>query len=250
MELGGITSLYGLQTLQSSSRLRPGQAADAFAADIMRRAGGNDPLSPVPPVNGVQGGVTGVLSLEGAQAAGTVQDASRNEPAAKAAEKSARAKSLEQALSATVNYMADHFGDTAATAMMGLIYKRVGDGAVTEDSLANALLDVAKFVDKNFGIEAGDDFIGHLNGTLNDSLNTYFDNGSNEEFLAVTVSASGASVNGTDLGASFVGSLADNINAILEQYAALRKKPAKAQNPYGDLTDPLSAKSILLDAAA
>ncbi len=216
----------------------------------MRRAGGENPIAPVSAVSSVKGGVTGVLGIEGGQAAQGAANAAKTEPAAKAAENSAAGKDLEKALADTVSYMADKFGDKAATAMIGLVYKRVGDGAVTEENLGNALLDVVKFVDQNFGIEAGDGLIEHLNGTLNDSLNAYFDNGSNEDFLAVTKTASGVTVNGTDLGVSFADSLADSINAILEQYAAMRKKPAKAQPPYGDLTDPAQAKGILLDAAA
>ncbi len=251
MEIGTLSSPYGLLTLHNSSRLlRPRQTGDAFAADIVRRAGGNDPLSPVPPVNAVTGGVSGVPGMEGAQAAPGAGDAGRNEQEARAAEHGARSAGLEKALSGSVNYMADHFGDKAAAVMMGLVYKRVGDGPVTEESLGNALLDVAKFVDKNFGIEAGDGFINHLNGDLNDSLNAYFENGSSEEFLAVTISADGASVNGTDMGDSLIGAMTDSINAVLARYAELRKKPAKAASPYGDLTDPLTAKGILLDAAA
>ena len=224
MELNGLSSLFAPSAPRGPLGLQPRETASTFAADIVRRAG-VDTVASTPPENGAA-------------------------PSVDAADKNTAAKNLEKALASTVDFMADRFGDTAASVMTALIYKGIGDGPVTEENLGQALLDVAKFVDANFGYSEGDAFINHINGSLNDSLNAFFDNGSNEEFLAVTMSGSGATVNGTDMGDSLIGSLVDSVNSLLEQYAALRKKPPKVASPYGDLLEPLAAKGLLLNEAA
>ena len=99
---------------------------------------------------------------------------------------SPRRKELEQALSDTVQHVTDKFGGKAATAMMGIVYKRLGNEAVTEHNLGEALLDVTRFIDASFGFDKGDAFLSHLNGDLNKSLNAFFDNGKNEQFFAST----------------------------------------------------------------
>lgn len=94
--------------------------------------------------------------------------------------------SLAAALVDAVDYLGDTFGADTADAAMGIVYSRVGDDEITEDSLGKGLLDVIRFVDRNFGFEGGDEVIARFNGDLNDSLNEYFDNGLSEQFYAVT----------------------------------------------------------------
>lgn len=101
-------------------------------------------------------------------------------------EKLGRLRELESALSATSAYMASAHGERAASAMAGIIYKSLGDGEINESSLGNAFLDVVRFVDSAFGTDAGDAFMDHLNGSLNETLNAFFDNGLNETFFAVS----------------------------------------------------------------
>ena len=130
--------------------------------------------------------------LDGVNAA---QDASAaqvdDEQAAALAAKQSELEKLESALSSTVAYMKEKHGDQAASAMIGLVYKRLGDGDINEETLGNAFLDVTRFIDKNFGTGAGDDFMAHLNGSLNDSMNTFFDNGLNETFMVAPASSGG-----------------------------------------------------------
>lgn len=135
-----------------------GAAKESFAADIIKRTGLQDAK--------VQGDKNQEISPE-------------------ALLKQERLSSLESALSSTVNYMAKNYGDAAGTAMMGIVYKGIGNSTITEDNLGNAFLDVVRFVDKQFGTKEGDDLIRHLNGNLNKSMNELFDNGKNEVFYAV-----------------------------------------------------------------
>ena len=100
------------------------------------------------------------------------------------ADSSANITELQESLSRAMDYMRENFGDTAAQAAMGLVYKAVGNGEVTEDNLGNGLLQAIKFVDKNFGFAAGDQVISFFNSDLNKSINEYFDNGMMEVFYA------------------------------------------------------------------
>lgn len=135
------------------------QTASVFASDISRR-------------------ITGASGLQEAQAARPEQSAEQA--------KLDNLQKLESSLAGTVGYMVEQHGEQAGTAMMALVYKRLGEGEVTEERLGQALLDVTRFIDKNFGFAAGDGFMEHLNGGLNRSMNEYFDNGLNETFFAVT----------------------------------------------------------------
>lgn len=203
-----MSSLSGLFNSLNATRykslLHPSEAAGTFASDIVRRA----------------------------KTPGVDAD-SAAEPDVDAKEKLKQAKQLESALSGTVNYVTDAFGEKAGTTMMALVYKRIGDGEVTEESLGNAFLDVTRFIDKNFGIDKGDAFIDHLNGTLNDSLNAYFDNGATEQFIAVTtpVSSLSASVK-NDVVANAGKQAAESILALIE---AMRAGKGADQNaPYAE----------------
>ena len=99
---------------------------------------------------------------------------------------SQRSSALQQSLEGTMRYLTETHGKSAATAAMGLIYKSIGNDTVTEETLGNALFDVTRFIDANYGFSEGDNFIHHLNSDLNTSMNALFDNGLNEEFIATT----------------------------------------------------------------
>lgn len=92
--------------------------------------------------------------------------------------------SIEHSLAEAVDFVRANFGDAAAQATMGLIYKNVGTEEITEDSLGEGLLDALKFVDRNFGMAAGDKLMAHFNQGVNNALNDYFDNGLMETFYA------------------------------------------------------------------
>ncbi len=144
-----------------ASGLSPDKTADVFGADIVRRAS-------VAPAATDTTGTTTNAATDAASTAPT--DAERD--------------ALSGALSGSVRWVADKFGDAAATAVMGIVYKSIGDGPVTEDSLGEGLLNALRFVDRQFGTTSGDAFMAQLNGGgLNDALNDYFDNGLSERFM-------------------------------------------------------------------
>lgn len=158
-----------------TSGLSPDKTADVFGADIVRRTSVVPAaVTPDTPVTPVTPGTTGTSTDATTGAASTVA----------ATPTDAEREALSGALSGSVRWVADKFGDAAATAVMGIVYKRVGDGPVTEDALGEGLLDALRFVDRQFGTASGDAFMAQLNGDgLNDALNDYFDNGLSERFL-------------------------------------------------------------------
>ncbi len=165
----GLGALLGSSTGTGAraSGLSPDKTADVFGADIVRRA-------PVAPATTDTTGTTGAV--------GTTTNAATD--AASTAPTDAERDALSGALSGSVRWVADKFGDAAATAVMGIVYKSIGDGPVTEDALGEGLLDALRFVDRQFGTASGDAFMAQLNGGgLNDALNDYFDNGLSERFM-------------------------------------------------------------------
>lgn len=130
------------------------------------------------------------------------------------------ATGLAGALQDSMDYLRENFGDAAATAAIGLVYQRVGDGEVSEDSLGQGLVAALKFVDRNFGTAAGDQVLSQFNGELNDQLNAYFDNGADERFLSVSAGMSGTlqQVQGAlaDLGDSLGDGVADQLGELLK----------------------------------
>ncbi len=165
----GLGALLGTGSGSSArlSGLSPDRTADVFGADIVRRT------SVLPAATEATGANTDATT-----------DAASAAPPTPPAPTDAEREALSGALSGSVRWMADTFGDAAATAVMGIVYKRIGDGPVTEDALGDGLLDALRFVDRQFGTASGDAFMAQLNGGgLNDALNDYFDNGLNERFL-------------------------------------------------------------------
>jgi hypothetical protein len=127
----------------------PSGTSDTFAAEIMRRL-----------------------------------QASRTASNAGALLESGAAGDLQSALAGTVDYVRKTHGDAAATAVMGIVIKGVGDGSGGEDALGNALVSSLKFIDRNFGIASGDAAMAQFNGSLNNAVNGYFQNGKTELFHA------------------------------------------------------------------
>lgn len=90
---------------------------------------------------------------------------------------------LEKAVSGTVSYVEENFGDRAARTVMGIVLKRASSGALDEDSLGEGFVDALEFIDRTFGIASGDRAMEHFNGELNSAINGYFQNGQDESFL-------------------------------------------------------------------
>ncbi|MCC8193984.1 MAG: hypothetical protein LIP28_04995 [Deltaproteobacteria bacterium] len=149
------------------------------------------------------------------------------------AEKANQLQKLESALSGTVAYMANTHGEKAASVMVALVYKRLGEGEINELTLGNAFLDVTRFIDRNFGTGAGDAFMAHLNGSLNDSMNDFFDNGLNESFMVAPASLDGGG--GVDAAGMLEQLAKEYTEAIKEMLEEARAKPdAGAAAPYTD----------------
>lgn len=106
--------------------------------------------------------------------------------------------------SVAVDYVRAEFGDTAATAVMALVYKSVGDGPVTEENLGNGLLNALKLVDRQLGV--ADKLMAHFNTGVNAALNDYFDNGLNEIFYAASSSGQNPAVQALSVAENSLGS--------------------------------------------
>lgn len=178
---GSIGRVSGLQVSRAGEDMGTDTSA-TFAADIMRRIGELD------------------------------EDSSRN---------AENAQRLENSLTGTLESVSARYGKRAATAVMGAVYKSIGDGPVTEENLGNGFLEAIRLVDKNFGVAEGDKFMAGLNKDLNQSLNEFFDNGRNETFFAVNsteqlqfeISRAGQAA--TDLGQA-MGNLVDVITDLTD----------------------------------
>lgn len=107
-------------------------------------------------------------------------------------QESGAAGDLQAALAATVDFVREKHGNAAATAVMGIVFKGVGDGSGGEDALGNALVSSLTFIDRNFGIASGDAAMAQFNGSLNNAVNTYFQNGKTERFHAAGDAAGAA----------------------------------------------------------
>ena len=235
--MSAIESLFNLHASSGyeSAHYHSQQTAAVFAANVIQRA-----QTSVEPA-----GKTGTGT--------TPQNPQQHD--------SPRRKELERAFSNTAQHITDTFGGKAATAMMGIVYKRLGNEAVTEHNLGEALLDVTRFIDASFGIDKGDAFLSHLNGDLNNSLNAFFDNGKNEQFFATasvlpelnsgptgtTISMGGpaayeANVAPADLATDTVTSALD----IIAQYREnMNKKLPSGMKAY--LQQPFASQAAMVD---
>jgi len=99
---------------------------------------------------------------------------------------------LRDSLAQTMDWIRERYGDDTAAAAAGMILQSTSSG-VNEDTLGEGLLNTLKFIDRNFGINAGDEAIAKFNGSINQEINDYFDNGKDELFYAVESSGETAS---------------------------------------------------------
>jgi len=146
--------------------------SQTFAQDIISRIGSQQQSSTSIESSVVQPRSDLVVTQQGAGAEST---ATAKDPA-----------SLQESLAGAVDFVRENFGDAAAQATMGLVYKSVGNGEVTEESLGKGLLQAIRFIDRNFGFAAGDKLMAHFNQDVNAAMNDYFDNGLMETFYAVS----------------------------------------------------------------
>lgn len=109
---------------------------------------------------------------------------------------------LRHSLGSTMDWIRERFGDETAAAAAGMIVQSTSSG-VNEDTLGNGLLNTLKFIDRNFGIAAGDEAIAQFNSGINQAVNDFFDNGKNELFFAVETPAGGPTAS-QDLHARFI----------------------------------------------
>lgn len=159
----GHTSLtLGTGREETAAATVPSSTSDVFASEIMRR-------------------------IELAQPPATASNAGVGVDFGAAGD-------LESALAGAVDYVRENHGEAAATAVMGIVIKGVGDGSGGEDALGDALVSALKFIDRNFGIAAGDAAMAKFNGTLNTAVNDFYQNGHLEEFYAADGSAGPGSV--------------------------------------------------------
>jgi len=166
-------------TLQVATTKAPTDTSETFAAEIMRR-------------------LESANSATSSNASGLVS--------------SGAAGNLESALADTIDYVRKQHGDAAATAVMGIIISGVGNGSGGEDALGNALVSSLKFIDRNFGIAAGDAAMAQYNGALNDAVNNYFQNGRNEKFYA--------SDGSSDLSGQVRDILSSTLSGVTERFGA------------------------------
>ncbi len=137
------------------------------------------------------------------------------------AERSVDQAGLTSAVADAVGYVKDNYGSTAARAVMGLVLGGSPADAVSEDELGQGFVNALKFIDRNFGVAEGDKAMAYFNGNLNHSLNGFFQNGSEEDFLAVDPQAAASGV------AQAAGSA---VGAVMEKFQG-----GSAQSLYADL---------------
>ncbi len=101
---------------------------------------------------------------------------------------------LVQSLTQAVESIRNIAGDGAASAAMGALLKKAKSGNLTEDSLRDGMLEAMSFVDQNAGVDAGDKVMAVFNGQVNDDMNAFFNNGSDEHFAVILKDSSGQAV--------------------------------------------------------
>lgn len=101
---------------------------------------------------------------------------------------------LVQSLTQAVESIRGIAGDGAASAAMGALLKKARSGNLTEDSLRDGMLEAMGFVDQNAGVDAGDKVMAVFNGQVNDEMNKFFNNGSDEHFAVILKDSSGEAV--------------------------------------------------------
>lgn len=137
-------------------------------------------------------------------------------------------EALEKSITEAVSFVEDTFGDRAARTFMGVVLQNAGSKALNEDDLGNALVDGLEFIDKAFGIAAGDKAMSFFNGELNQAINGYFQNGKNESFLAMDVDQASDKL-GEAMGQA-VSAMMDKFQAKVDPNAMLMDQAKKDQD--------------------
>lgn len=152
---------------------------------------------------------------------------------------------LRQSLGDTMDWVRERYGKEAAAAAAGMILQSTASG-VNEDTLGTGLLNTLKFIDRNFGIAAGDEAIAQFNSGINRAVNDFFDNGLNEIFHAAE-SQDGASAAqdltariisqtaGSDDTADALGELTDILDQFkgeLDQIGELQDLVSQLENTF------------------
>ncbi|MGE4421573.1 MAG: hypothetical protein AB7D39_04695 [Pseudodesulfovibrio sp.] len=162
---------------------------------------------------------------------------------------------LRDQLASTMDWVRERFGDQTAAAAAGMVLQATSSG-VNEDTLGNGLLNVLKFIDRNFGTNAGDTAISQFNAGINTALNDFFDNGQNEIFH-VAESTGGASATQA-AGARIFSQVAqdtdstdtlDQLNQLLEQLKAELDNTAQLQDLTTQLEDQFNPAKASVDQA-
>mgnify|MGYP000754852807 CR=1 FL=1 len=154
---------------------------------------------------------------------------------------------LVSSLEDTVRWIEEQYGEDAATAAMGMVVQSASSGQ-SEQAIGDGLLNTLKMIDRNYGINAGNSAIEQFNNGVNKELNSFFDNGSEEVFHAVTTSQASdgsSSVTSRVLTQTATAEVTDDeetINPTEELLAALEKDLAE-QSGLQSLSQQLDAET-------
>ncbi|XPV76439.1 MAG: hypothetical protein ACNI27_00600 [Desulfovibrio sp.] len=128
---------------------------------------------------------------------------------------------LSRALNETFAYLEEVGGKKLATTGKAILLQHTAGGA-TEDNIAEGMSRLFRIVDNQLGQAQGDQFVGFLNSTVNDALNSVFQNGKTELFHIA-----GQSPQGTMSG--------PQQTAIYTTLAANQAQTETSSNPIEDL---------------
>lgn len=195
VQSASIFTLSIEQQWQAVAGQTQGAAKSAAAFDASGLAGVEESSS-AGAASTVQRGVTGAASGVVDTLTGTFAEemtkalSAYKDPQGDSQDPSALVQSLTQA----VESIRSIAGDGAASAAMGALLKKAKSGNLTEDSLRDGMLEAMSFVDQNAGVDAGDKVMAVFNGQVNDEMNTFFNNGSDEHFAVILKDSQGEAV--------------------------------------------------------
>lgn len=155
-------------------------------------------------------------------------------------------EALEKSITDAVSFVEDNFGDRAARTFMGVVLQNAASKPLNEDDLGNALVDGLEFIDKAFGIAAGDKAMAFFNGDLNQAINGYFQNGKNESFLAMDVDQASDKL-GEAMGQA-VSAMMDKFQAKVDPNAMLMDQAKKDQDETLDSQSETSGAELAGEA--
>jgi hypothetical protein len=162
---------------------------------------------------------------------------------------------LRSQLASTLDWVRERFGDETAAAASGMIIKATASG-VNEETLGNGLLNTLKFIDRNFGINAGDTAIAQFNAGINTALNDFFDNGQSEIFhvAEATGGPSATQVAGARIFSQVAqetdsADTLDQLNQLLEQLKGELDNTAQLQDLTAQLEEKFNPANATMDQA-